>query len=280
MSDLSENIRSGDATLVVFSPDAVRSGMTGPLEDELRKASGCVPVIRSWIAHTDESIEQFYAASIPGNVPTWYLVSRLFTSGPSLATIWSGPAAGRTIASLKGHSHPAVAAAGTIRSRYWCDNPVTNLIHVSDDPHEVLRELSVLRTAGATKFQEPLEGRLLPRVNAAPEAPAPNHCGILAVCRAVRAGFDAAGIVCEPFTWPTEGDAANTVRLASGWLTEVLNSLTGTLKVTIRKFVDGDISPGELSSELVRVVPLTSWDDLLVRAAAVARKGWCVHASK
>ncbi|MFN5944877.1 MAG: nucleoside-diphosphate kinase [Phycisphaerae bacterium] len=275
--DLSDHVRAGNATLVVFSPDAVKSNLVRPVEDALRE-SGCSPVIRAWIAHNDSSIEQFYSASIPANVPTWHLVSRLFTLGPSLATLWSGADAGRKILAMKGRSHPALAQAGTVRRRFWCDNPVTNLIHVSDDADEVLREMAVLCSLGADRFREPLVGnRLAPFSQWG--VPEPNHSGILAICRLVIAGSDAVGSELPPLAIPTNGDAMETVVSAMRWLREASLVMPDNAKPAIMRYLDGTATPDHISQALNSMVPLTLWDDLLVRAAAVARKGWCEHGS-
>ena len=142
MKALAELVGTGDATLSVFSPDAARSGLVRALIKFVEEATGAVPVHSFTVQHTAGSIEQSYVHSVTGNLPYWYLVARLFQFGASVGVIWVGSGVQRMLSDLKGASHPAEAATNTIRSMYWCDNAICNLIHVSDGAAEVERELT------------------------------------------------------------------------------------------------------------------------------------------
>jgi hypothetical protein len=51
----------------------------------------------------------------------------------------------RDLVTLKGATHPADAAEGTIRRSFWCDNGICNLVHMSDNPAVTAAQLRIAR---------------------------------------------------------------------------------------------------------------------------------------
>src|SRR5688572_29403847 len=141
-----EDLAAGKVSLLVFLPDAVRNRLVGPIEQWVRERTGCAPVARAWVSYTEQALDRFYPG-IAGRFPEgWPLFAGLFATGPCLATLWFGEDPSRVLPSVKGATHPARCTASTIRGRFWCDNPTANLVHVSADGEEAVRQLQVLRS--------------------------------------------------------------------------------------------------------------------------------------
>jgi nucleoside diphosphate kinase len=131
--------------LTVFGPEVARSGLTDALHQfiaartELRIADCFVAL------HTRRSIKAFYQLTGSTGGAHWPLVESLFDLRPVCVTLWSGTDALDRLQKLKGATQPAKAQPGTVRSLFWCDNPVANLIHVSDTTEIMASELRILR---------------------------------------------------------------------------------------------------------------------------------------
>jgi hypothetical protein len=69
-------------------------------------------------------------------------------------------------------------------------------------------------------------------------------------------------------------DPRLTVNECDHWLRSVCLLLSPPLSETIGRFLIADISPKNLVFTLQEVLPLTHWEDLLLRCAVIARKGW------
>src|ERR1700712_2189662 len=130
---MSELLADGNATLVLFLPDAIESNLVGPIEQWIRDRTGCAPTARQWVSLTGETLERFYAGLADKLPDEWPVISSIFLSGQCLATLWMGEHASVLIPAIKGETHPARCNASTIRGSFWCDNPVANLVHVSDN---------------------------------------------------------------------------------------------------------------------------------------------------
>lgn len=129
--------------LCVYSPDAINSNLTEMLDQFISSRTGLNLVYRDTYMHDSESIRLFYQNSNPTS-ESWKLIENLFLSDKCIVSIWRGVNALDKLMSIKGKSHPSIAKDGTIRSQFWCDNAVCNLIHVSDSTAELERELSIL----------------------------------------------------------------------------------------------------------------------------------------
>jgi nucleoside diphosphate kinase len=223
--------------LVILSPDCARSGLLTAIEQELAVRSGCVPVFRRAFRHDDGSIRSFYPHTWERDPLLASLVRDLFISSSSWIVLYEGDDAPTRLRTLKGASHPAFAEPATVRARYWCDNSVCNLIHVSDDADEIERELSVLATAG---FEVPTA------VSACSLAPFPDprggrtieHNGAVVFLRQLTrlAALDP-GLA----AFPDDGDAWRCELTLRSLLGQVLSRATPQVARIVSRFQRGDI---------------------------------------
>lgn len=272
METLQHLLEGGRATLTVYSPDAFRSRLTGHMEEFISRRTGLRPGDRFWITHNPASVEAFYLNSIANNAGRWNLVVELFTAGPSLLTVWLGDEAGTSLPALKGRSHPADAAEGTIRSLFWCDNPVCNLIHVSDDAAEAQRELKSLGLQRILAQPQTAHGRLLsltdePRRHVA-------HSGIVTFCSALNRILETQrDLPPLPFTLPESGDARATERS----LTNALEDISGVSSDDIVCRLRDDYLEGRsdaLLNTLRSVLPLARWEEFVITCGVLTREKW------
>lgn len=133
------------SALIVYGPEVARSGLTASLDEFISRRTGLERAQRLFSIHSRRSIDAFYSLTGSTGGKHWPLVQELFDLRPVCATIWSGPNALYLSQELKGSTQPAQAASGTVRSLFFCDNPVTNLIHVSDSQEILQAELRILR---------------------------------------------------------------------------------------------------------------------------------------
>jgi nucleoside diphosphate kinase len=278
------------AGITVYSPDCGQSRLWGNLDHAIHDATGFQPIHRHWINHDYNSIVRFYTSSdeaVPepqdpeeaarkyDNIPAedlkyGHLVVKLFLSGPSLLTIWRGDAVIETLTALKGATHPAEAAAESIRGRFWCDNAVCNLIHTSDNTREAEREI------GSVGLSERLdyEGAALALIDPIPIGYAP-HSGISVVYEVVRrSGFTSEGIHHPVAQLPVSGSARETNRL----LTEILQKAAqqqpaSTTARFITAYLSGDIV---LVTALLKQMPVTQWEHFAVQCSTITRDKWTV----
>ncbi|RWX74839.1 nucleoside-diphosphate kinase [Neorhizobium lilium] len=131
--------------LTVYGPEVGMSGLSASLDDFIRRETGLEIARRFFSIHSRASIASFYSLTGSTGGKHWRLVLDLFDMRPACATIWSGPNALERLQKLKGNTQPARAPRDTVRGRFFCDNPVTNLIHVSDDKEIMEAELKILR---------------------------------------------------------------------------------------------------------------------------------------
>lgn len=131
--------------LTVYGPEVARSGLTSKLDQFITREGRLEPGKRFFAVHSRSSIEAFYSLTGSTHAKHWPLVLDLFDMRPVCATLWIGDEALSYLQNLKGKAQPAQSAKGTIRSRFYCDNPVTNLVHVSDSESMMREELRILR---------------------------------------------------------------------------------------------------------------------------------------
>lgn len=131
--------------MTVYGPEVARSGLTDDLDAFIGQTTHLKRAERFFCVHSSASITDFYALTGSTHGKHWPVVVDLFDLRPVCATLWIGENALSTLQGLKGKTHPAQAAPGTVRSRFYCDNPVTNLIHVSDSDDIMKAELTILR---------------------------------------------------------------------------------------------------------------------------------------
>lgn len=130
--------------LCVQAPDALASGLCRMLDRDIAEHTGLALQATAVRVHAIASIRSFYAVSGGTAGLHWPLVEALYDGRPVRITWWAGDQALMRLQRAKGRTQPAESDPDTIRGRFWCDNPVANLIHVSDDEETMAREGRIL----------------------------------------------------------------------------------------------------------------------------------------
>ncbi|MHC2419918.1 nucleoside diphosphate kinase [Sinorhizobium meliloti] len=238
--------------LTVYGPEVARSGLTVRLDDFIRKTTGLQIEERFFSIHSRSSIEAFYSLTGSSGGKHWPLVLDLFDLRPGCATIWRGSNALEVLQKLKGTTQPALAAAGTVRSRFHCDNPVTNLIHVSDSERIMADELKILRAQSTGEIDECwLEL----------DTGYTTHSSLLVLLRLLGAPInEAQGI---------ESARAH----AMGAFEQIRSVASGNeLAKPVEEYFLGRQSG--LASLLTKVGRVSAWDDLILQAGLFAMPVW------
>ena len=268
-----EDLASGNVCLLVFLPDAVRSRLVGAIERWVRERTGCVPVARNWVAYTEQALDRFYPG-IAGKFPEgWPLFAGMFATGPCLATLWFGAGAAHAIPSVKGATHPAHCTGETIRGRFWCDTPTTNLVHVSDDGEAAVRELRVLRSLEPELFRAPIPIlALTPFLDSGPSTR--EHSAILTLCSLVATHVSRQGRALPCLEVPESADARETMALAEAWLGRIVVNASASIREAVGSYLQGTATPSLFISALKEVVPVSPWQELVLRAGVLTRAEW------
>ena len=260
-------VPSPDRALTVYSPDAVLSGLVGALDRFIAGATGLVPAGCGTVVHDARSIEAFYGLSGGTGGRHWPLVVDLFDGRASCVTEWRGADPLARLQRIKGATQPARAEAGTVRSRFWCDNPVCNLIHVSDSYPMMAEESEILRSRQtAAAFAMPEEGR--------PEEGAPGirHSGLLAFARLAARRWPGQGLP----DLPADGSAQETGRRLVAWLL----ALAGR-EPAARDLVDGFLAGQEPMLPRIRQAfgRIGAWEALQLECAQHSNPLWAALAA-
>lgn len=270
MTLLAELVDTGDATFSVFSPDATRSGLVRAIVAFVEESTGAAPVRSFQIRHTAGSIERFYIHSVAGNLPYWYLVSRLFQFGVSIGLVWVGSGVQKALLALKGNSHPAEAAGGTIRSMYWCDNAICNLIHVSDGPLNVEEELTAIGQEWLLDHHvsfPPAKASIQVRGTMRAQ---PQHCGALMALTVAQRSLAVVPANSTVTIRPMDEDARKLQELCQESLLR-----TAEENVGLKDFIEG-----YLCSDLDRMrthakrLPANKWERFVLDCGCVGRRVW------
>jgi nucleoside-diphosphate kinase len=130
---------SGERSLVLIKPDAVRRGLVGEILGRFERKGLMVDamVLRSMDA---ELADQHYADHVDkGFYPP---LKAFMTSGPLVALVLSGDEVIEVVRAMLGATDGRKAAAGTIRGDLSLSNR-ENLVHASDSPESAKRELGL-----------------------------------------------------------------------------------------------------------------------------------------
>lgn len=128
---------SGERSLVLIKPDAVRRGLVGEIIGRFERKGLAVDamVLRSMDAAL---ADQHYADHVE---KAFYPPLKDFmTSGPLVALVLSGDEVIEVVRGMLGATDGRKAAAGTIRGDLSLSNR-ENLVHASDSPESAKREL-------------------------------------------------------------------------------------------------------------------------------------------
>jgi nucleoside diphosphate kinase len=278
------------AGFTVYSPDCTQSRLWGNLDHAIHQATGFQPIYRQWIQHDYNSIMHFYTAGNqppppylspeegarkydnipPQDLKYGHLVGKLFLSGPSLLTIWHGNRTIETLLILKGKTHPSEASSDSIRGRFWCDNGVCNLLHVSDDYPEAQRELRVLNL---WESLDAADGAPLPLIT---PIPAPNtyiaHSGISVACDVVNRLLISCQAMPLMFSLPLSGNAKETNRILTDIMHHTAHQFPDTLAAKfIVAYLGGDVIS---VSEMFKQIPVTLWEKFIIQCGTITRDKW------
>jgi nucleoside-diphosphate kinase len=130
---------SGERSLVLIKPDAVRRGLVGEILGRFERKGLVVEqlVLRSMDAGL---ADQHYADHLE---KAFYPPLKAFmTSGPLVALVLAGDEVIEVVRAMIGATDGRKAAAGTIRGDLSLSNR-ENLVHASDSPESAKRELAL-----------------------------------------------------------------------------------------------------------------------------------------
>lgn len=265
MSGLAEQPVAGRPWLAmcVQAPDALVSGLCRRIDRDIAARTGLrlqASVIR---VHDAATIRAFYALSGGTAGPHWPLVEALYAGRPIRITWWAGDQALVRLQAVKGRTQPADSAPDTIRGRHWCDNPVTNLIHVSDDEEMMARESRLLAALPA--------GRPIP-IDTSSRRPWSwaRHSTLPTLVRILAPVLGR-----EPhrvLVLPRSGDAAETAQRSIRALRRLaLSAPDTTAACLVAAYLEGESEPLEAFISDQRI---GDWDALVLRAGLHAVGPW------
>ena len=126
-------------TFVMIKPDGVRRGLVGEIISRFERKGLVLERVRSLTIDEDLARRHYAEHVEKGFFPD---LLTFITSGPVVATEWSGEGAVAVARSIMGATNPADAAPGTIRADFGL--VVTeNLVHGSDSVPSAERELGI-----------------------------------------------------------------------------------------------------------------------------------------
>ena len=128
-----------EKTFIMIKPDGVERGLVGEVIARLERKGLRLEKIRS--LHIDEATARLHYAEHTGKTFFVELVE-FITSGPVVATEWSGESAVSVARTLMGATDPKQAAPGTIRGDFGLI-VTNNIVHGSDSSQSAERELEI-----------------------------------------------------------------------------------------------------------------------------------------
>jgi nucleoside-diphosphate kinase len=126
-------------TYVMVKPDGVARGLVGEVVSRLERKGLTLENVRM-LTISEEMAGRHYAEHT--DKPFFGELVEFITSGPVVATEWSGESAVSVARTLMGGTNPAEAAPGTIRGDFGI--VIThNIVHGSDSAESAERELAI-----------------------------------------------------------------------------------------------------------------------------------------
>ena len=130
---------SGERSLVLIKPDAVRRGLIGEIIGRFERKG--LAIERMVLRTMDAALaDQHYADHV--EKAFYPPLKNFMTSGSLIALVISGDEAIDVVRALIGATDGRKAAAGTIRGDLSLSNR-ENLVHASDSPESAKRELAL-----------------------------------------------------------------------------------------------------------------------------------------
>jgi nucleoside-diphosphate kinase len=128
-----------ERSLIIFKPDAVQRGLTGPILARLEQRGLKFAGLK--MIQIDEALARKHYAIHEGK-PFFAELVRYITSGPVIVAAVTGKGVIQMIRNTVGATNPANAAPGTIRGDFAVEIG-RNLIHASDSPENGETEVSL-----------------------------------------------------------------------------------------------------------------------------------------
>lgn len=126
-------------TFVMVKPDGVRRGLVGEVMGRMERKGLTLEHVRKMVI-SEETATHHYAEHT--EKPFFPDLLEFITSGPVVATWWSGESAVSVARTLMGPTNPAEAPPGTIRGDYGII-VTENIVHGSDSTESAQRELDI-----------------------------------------------------------------------------------------------------------------------------------------
>ena len=126
-------------TFVMVKPDGVRRGLVGEVVARMERKGLKLEHVRQLVI-SEETAGRHYAEHT--DKPFFGDLVEFITSGPVVATWWSGDSAVSVARTLMGPTNPAEAPPGTIRGDFGLII-TENIVHGSDSPASSERELDI-----------------------------------------------------------------------------------------------------------------------------------------
>jgi nucleoside-diphosphate kinase len=130
---------SGEQTFVMIKPDGIQRQLLGEVISRFEK-KGLKLVALKMIRIDRELAEEHYG--IHKGKPFYAGLIEFITSGPVVASIWSGENAIHIVRKLVGATRAEDAEPGTIRGDFAISTSF-NIVHASDSPETAQREINL-----------------------------------------------------------------------------------------------------------------------------------------
>jgi len=128
-----------EQSLIIFKPDTVQRGLTGPILTRLEQRGLKFAGLK--MIRIDEALARKHYAIHEGK-PFFGELVRYITSGPVIVAAVTGEGVIQMIRNTVGATNPVNAAPGTIRGDFAVEIG-RNLIHASDSPENGEKEVSL-----------------------------------------------------------------------------------------------------------------------------------------
>jgi nucleoside diphosphate kinase len=138
----------------LIKPDAVASGLTGPICDWLEARGYEIAYADGLWRPREHQFEALYQFNLTlrnshNQLASWWLNRQLYTLGPSVLLLLRRPGRESSVYSAlvsdKGPSDPFRGRPGELRHDFTACNMTMNLFHCSDDPISTAREFLIFR---------------------------------------------------------------------------------------------------------------------------------------
>lgn len=255
---------SNSLTLTLYSPEAIRSCLPFFLDEYIHRQTGLIPVYRERKLISGELLRRFYQNGTMVNYPAlWRLINTLFSSGPSIITLWKGKNAIAKMLKVKGRTHPADAEPDSIRGRFWCDSPLCNLMHSSDSPIELAKEMAAVLSPnfieGKTGLGSITEFRAQPIIR---------HSGIILFHQRLCSMIHKSATT-NHVHYTDKAEEVN--RFLTSDLLRIIRTQPIEINNLVTSFLQGDAVGFD---QYAGLVPFSDWERLMINCSMEGRKKW------